>query len=976
MKRNVCLWLLIFSLLLSPVSALGEATAVPETVPPVEDVTQTPEPSETETETVPSADDMRDALSLPAWSSDGTGDSAKDELSQLFQEPDEKRAALMNGESDAFPNPDTLFSFDVYIVNADAPDRQGLIYKAEYVSYGSGSDSYSHINEIGYYALYAELLAWYNTSRFTMRFADSSMNEKYRVSVYPGTHDTEQNALQAGAQNLAPLLWNQPDMAESGGVPLIRGRIMGETLFLTVFCYENDVLVESRITGITFSAPSVSTEPYDLYADSASGRMRAATISYSGTEDGTQVYEFYTRSGMKQADRRYYLGLPIRVTMGEETIVGESNRFIYGSSFDENYDADVTRMLFTDASEPGGGCPVDFSDGPVNLVIATVQQVTRMRLILHEGADDPDNPEETLIPIDTETPLITDNISYNLYHQIVNVERFNADGSYVIPLEENPYFPYEVQFILNGELSAEEWFMSPDDTVTVGGHKFSVSFSGTARHIAFLVGDERVPAYPEEKWFRNDGAAPPVTRETRLNAYMTENLWGRLKSVTLDGIPAGVKIAWGLGLSSDSFTRTGDGLTVDLTDGGLSAGTERLQLVVGQGSQLSAEDYRYDIYFHFYGAQELFLPEVYTNEQTRQAIPVYTSQLIELTKDILGYSVYAIAVPGRYLNNPVWFGLRFAHPESMRDTDVTVYRGLYDSEEDALAAGAENITSKIWNVGNIAKYGGLLDDYTPNILLSANPSVTLVFRQNGVAVDVQSFRVDIEENSIGISHDSYLYAGNDVWREYAAGYTGGGVVGATEDGFLTMYEYRFTTYSDRYPTDGLYYVNLKATSFENWDTQDVMGFGLEFIDQALPGQTQFFWEPEKNIKEQLFSDASQGGSGYLLEFQNGEAWVSVQDMSNKQHWIHFILSNVAPEGETPVEPLNWTPRNRDLSFDMAYAYNDKKAFPYYSEVFFADDDYDSYYLNGYQTIFQGNQFWDSESGEYVNAPLRAYPKIS
>jgi len=55
---------------------------------------------------------------------------------------------------------------------------------------------------------------------------------------------------------------------------------------------------------------------------------------------------------------------------------------------------------------------------------------------------------------------------------------FEEDGSFDIWLEDNAFFPYEVQFTYGGE-TWSEWFMTPDDTVEVGGHTFTVTSNVT-----------------------------------------------------------------------------------------------------------------------------------------------------------------------------------------------------------------------------------------------------------------------------------------------------------------------------------------------------------------------------------------------------------------------------------------------------------------------------------------------------------------
>lgn len=81
---------------------------------------------------------------------------------------------------------------------------------------------------------------------------------------------------------------------------------------------------------------------------------------------------------------------------------------------------------------------------------------------------------------------------------------FEEDGSYTINIpEENPFFPYEVQFTYDGK-TENEWFMNPEDSIEIDGHTFyvSASFDGTAvTQLTMEVAGQEVVVYPKEKEF-------------------------------------------------------------------------------------------------------------------------------------------------------------------------------------------------------------------------------------------------------------------------------------------------------------------------------------------------------------------------------------------------------------------------------------------------------------------------------------------
>ena len=105
-------------------------------------------------------------------------------------------------------------------------------------------------------------------------------------------------------------------------------------------------------------------------------------------------------------------------------------------------------------------------------------------------------PTVTQPPTGTPTPTPRDNaaISYNLFNHITAVENYNPDGSYVISLEDNPFFPYEVHFYIDDNPTIR-WFMNGDDSIQIGGHDFSVTFNGTARSVGIRAGDIYIPSY-------------------------------------------------------------------------------------------------------------------------------------------------------------------------------------------------------------------------------------------------------------------------------------------------------------------------------------------------------------------------------------------------------------------------------------------------------------------------------------------------
>ena len=126
--------------------------------------------------------------------------------------------------------------------------------------------------------------------------------------------------------------------------------------------------------------------------------------------------------------------------------------------------------------------------------------------------------EESTVPAEQEA---LDQVIYNLESMAVTVgtdadraqtdptqyKCFDADGSYTILLEDNAFFPYEVQFQYGGE-TFTAWFETPEDCVEVGGHPFYVRSESTdptrLTQIGVTIGGEYIAAYPEPKEFTTE----------------------------------------------------------------------------------------------------------------------------------------------------------------------------------------------------------------------------------------------------------------------------------------------------------------------------------------------------------------------------------------------------------------------------------------------------------------------------------------
>ena len=191
-----------------------------------------------------------------------------------------------------------------------------------------------------------------------------------------------------------------------------------------------------------------------------------------------------------------------------------------------------------------------------------------------------------------------DILVYNLGKQEVTIRRmalgetgytghtFNSDGSYTIQLEDDAFFPYEIQFKY-GDNVVTRTFDTPNSVITVGGHEISV-FSDSVdpyaiSQIGVYIGGEYIPAVPEKKTFTNPFISlfsiQPHTH-TSLSIDLTDRTPDEMKSVEFSVIRTAVNgdgkvVLWdykdenGDFLPNKSF-RPVSSSTVDLSSSGRS----------------------------------------------------------------------------------------------------------------------------------------------------------------------------------------------------------------------------------------------------------------------------------------------------------------------------------------------------------------------------------------------------------------------
>lgn len=538
---------------------------------------------------------------------------------------------------------------------------------------------------------------------------------------------------------------------------------------------------------------------------------------------------------------------------------------------------------------------------------------------------------------------------------------FDEDGSYTIELyEPDVFFPYEVQFTYQGEITTE-WFLDEDDSVNIGGHTFYIDSYYDPSYIGVWVGGEYIAAYPEEKEFTNDYGISLMSmlplEEKTVYLDMTGYLPKELKEVSIETITNGLKTSYGSYgqqaavsgdvavwakwsyddedghrvYENDDYTVIGEGSTIDLSSYSSYSNTIYLELIIGTADQLDASNVRYEVHVSVSGYSDLLSFTAYNED--RDEIDVYNTYLWQSSD--YG-NIYEIGV-----NKNDWMSGEKAYlgmelSDEFSGLTATVYEGYYE-EESEIPTNAVDITNQIWKQSNVASTGGYLADYSYQSRYEGMPEVTVVLKRDGNTVTVLPMILYMYEDGLSLSWSSGLYAdqGSSSYRRHIVD---------TYDPEHTGYTYVTFMLDEGYSASGTYYYNL---TMRNPADSSTINCGVANVQKAVVGYYATASDIPANaadIKAQLFSDASEVGGGYGADYSGGVTFTIV-DINGDIDWFGLKTVEYEEDETLPDAP---TPLSADTYFRMQSAKNSSESsyscwvMPY---------DADSYYYNGFQTVF-------------------------
>ena len=281
-------------------------------------------------------------------------------------------------------------------------------------------------------------------------------------------------------------------------------------------------------------------------------------------------------------------------------------------------------------------------------------------------------------------------------------------------------------------------------------------------------------------------------------------------------------------------------------------------------------------------------------------------------------------------DDEVYLGLSLNENYSASGMDVSIYKGVYDTAEEAMQAAQADIsldiTSQIWkpdmtqkNAGYKACFSGYGD----------NQLVTLVLKDGEVVKGMESFLIRIYPAVDNVSYDIYDINGvyvADGWQSYDF-----------TDGIDNC------TYILRrgYAAEDDYYVSFRYYHDGKSD------YTSEYIEKAVLGHydTLDAAAAQPDIKERMFVKSSDS-VGYQANYSGNGVNFTVFTKSGEVY--KFTIKVVAQEPEPEPEP--GSDLGELLSGDPYFHATGATGLTSYSDIYQMDGSDDDYYANGYQTL--------------------------
>lgn len=520
--------------------------------------------------------------------------------------------------------------------------------------------------------------------------------------------------------------------------------------------------------------------------------------------------------------------------------------------------------------------------------------------------------------------------------------RFDENGAFTIHIpEQNPFFPYEVQFTYNGETSSK-WFMTPEDCIEVGGHPFYVAaeFDGSVvTRMNLNVAGTKVVVYPKAKEFTDDATSSsqvysllPLEERTLNDVDLSAFTPAELTMVHVEDIFKGKetlkstdKIVWAYGEDGDRYEVNSASETLDLSCATCS-GNESVpwQMIIKNDDQLDIRNIRYVGRIKVTNSSKWLDATVYTQNTQGQRKNIgknkieyedwgKASRFLKITASVadMGSEMQA------YISLKV-------NPETFTKTNyakMKVFEGNFRTVEDAEAAF--DITDQVLNVNMSQMDAG----YIVPVDEQEHWVTMVTYDSSGSATGCLPFYLKLEKGDQYISWGLYQGTGTD--RSYILKSYG-----------LSNNEINLGI-EKKYALNGKYYLILTYKRDGKESNKDVTAAYIGEYNSIAEAKAASAQE----VKASLFNNDFDTG-GYEADYSQGVTFtifIGEDASENQEKYIHTYRT--FEYVEVPVEP-----KEPDLSDATSVWFEGITGI---EDVYFVKNKEDSYGDFNYLTMIVG-----------------------
>lgn len=427
--------------------------------------------------------------------------------------------------------------------------------------------------------------------------------------------------------------------------------------------------------------------------------------------------------------------------------------------------------------------------------------------------------------------------------------------------------------------------------------------------------------------------------EHRFEVDFTQKLPAELEKVPVKDIFAGSgyslkdsdMVSWSKASysESDNFVTIDANGTVDISPVYAHSDRVTLTLIVGTADQLNPNNIRYIVDVKVSPVEDLLAFSAATQE--RQNIEVYNHNNYfnadGYMLDGKEVSIYQASTNSANYNygDTVYVSMKFG--ESWKNAGLTaaIYNGYYRTQGELPASA---ITDSIWDQSDLTAVGGFLGTYE-YMQEDGAQAFTLVLKRGDAVVQVLPFYLYMYPGTISVSANNlYAQSGEDR-REYVVAWNSWDRKGEVDVETMTLYA--------GYPANGTYYLSM---NLHNPAVDGVQDNGIAYVKAAYVGKydTEAAAAGQTDIKAQLFSNSYRDG-GYAANFSGGVTF-TVFDTEGGVHQLTVKTEAGTEElsGNTSFNVHSARPASGE-EHSASYADWDMPS------------DADSYYANGFRTLF-------------------------